>query len=64
MAVGMSPAGNALGLGDQGQLGETEEERKKRLQALQNSQSNIAASVGQGYGGALSPAGNALFGGQ
>ncbi len=62
-ASNLSPAGSAL-FGDQVQ-GETEEERRKRLQQLQaaqNSLNNSVASVGNGYGSALSPAGNALFG--
>lgn len=58
----ISPAGQALGLGDQ-VAGETEEERRKRLQVLQARQQQINdATTGSGYGAALSlsPAGSAL----
>jgi hypothetical protein len=80
MAIGMSvpgytgnwsPAGQALFGGsspaDQIIPGETEEARKKRLQALQAAQATIGARLGAGFGSALgsyspsySPAGIAL----
>ena len=54
----LSPAGQALGLG--ANPVETEEERKRRLQALQAAQSGMADRIAAGYGSALSPAGSAL----
>ena len=62
-AQNYTAAGQAL-LSDQVQ-GETEEERRKRLQALQAAQSNLDPNINRGYGAALSmsAAGNSLFGG-
>jgi hypothetical protein len=65
MAIGMSvpgytagnwsPAGQALfGGNSPGQMpAESEEERRKRLQALQIAQASIGARLGAGYGSAL-----------
>lgn len=44
---------------DQGQP-ETEQERKRRLAALQAAQAGIAGRVGAGYGAALSVVGSGL----
>lgn len=53
----MSPAAQALSLGAGGASGaETEEEKKKRLLALEASQRNIAGALG----GNLSPAAMSL----
>jgi hypothetical protein len=66
-AIGMSAAGQALGFGQTGVADpaaqETEEQRRKQLAAIRDSQAGIQDLVGAGYGAALSPVGGALFGG-
>lgn len=64
MATAVSPVGNSLGFGDQNlanqMQGETEEQRKKRLEALRSSQASRPGGIGAGYGAAVSPIGQSL----
>jgi hypothetical protein len=57
MLSDLSPAGQALGLGA---APESEAERKKRLQALQQSRSQIGSALG-GSNADLSPAASAYL---
>lgn len=61
MAIGMSipglsAAGSTLG------LGESEEERKKRLAAMAATQQQLSGALEKASVGGLSPAGQSLFG--
>jgi hypothetical protein len=60
-AGGMSPAGQALNLTGVPVPAETEEEKRKRLAALQSAQGAINRNLGSVSG--LSPAGKYLMGG-
>ena len=66
-----SAAGTALGFGNNSLAnqfqGEDEQQRKKRLAAMNAAQGNIGLKLAAGYGAALSsysPAGAMLFGGR
>jgi hypothetical protein len=66
--LGFSAAGTALGFGNNTLANqfapEDEQQRKKRLAAMNAAQGNIGLRLSAGFGSALgySPAGSALFG--